>query len=416
MGDSRPAAVTGWRGVALRRRLVEAIRSTEDQGPPWLGAGRGLWSVDGPMVGAAAVMQASAVWWYGWGTLALGVLGALCCVGVYGGLSVVQRRAGLGAGRIDWWFAVWMGWVSVLMLPAGVAWGVAAGVGVATGLLAHATGRGHRSRCHPAGLAVLLLWSATVVWPGPNPDWLRSAVQPTSAVMVDRAGWLAGEVVDEQAAGGDAEAGWVERGNATRLIAMGRGEVLARPGTLSRRLEMGELPGLEWVLLGGVAGPMGGGAGLVMVWIGLGLVWARVHSWRVMLSGVVGCLVALAVVPGWVEGRLVWGWVEGPGLLTGEGLLSVAYPLVASPMPLVLGVLAASGSPMSRGGRWVYGLTIGLLGMACFLWLSQPEAGLVGLVAGGMLSRPLDGLRRRRYGVKSEAGREEETREGEDEG
>lgn len=407
MGES----VTGWRGRALRKRLMEAIRSTEPAGPPWVSAGRGLGSVDGPMLAAVGVMQVSAVWWHGWWCLVLGLTGVSASLALYGVLAVAQRAAGLSPVRIDWLYPMWLGGVAVMLLPAEVWWAVAAGVGVLTGLLAQATGRGHRSRCHPAGLAVLLVWSMSVAWPGVNPEWLRSAVQPVGGSVVDR-GWAWGasgrdqvEVMPRPAAPALVlgEERLEERGNAQRLIAMGRGEVMSRPGTLSRWLQVGELPELEWVMVGRVAGPMGAGSALLMVWVALGLVYCRVHSWRVIVAGVAGATAAVWLVPGSVEGRWVWPWSEGLELLTGEGLLSIVYPLVASPMPVLLGVLACSGDPMSRPGRWVYGAIVGGVGMGCFLWLTRPEAALIGLVLGGVLSRPLDRLRRQRYGVLAEA-------------
>ncbi|MEM9295830.1 MAG: hypothetical protein AAGA57_08510, partial [Planctomycetota bacterium] len=258
-------AVTGWRGRALRRRMLDAVRSAPPAGPPWVPAGRGLAAVDGPMLVAVGVMQASAVWWHGWWCLVLGLAGVAASVAVYGVLGLVQRAAGGPVVRLDWGYPVWLGGMAVMLLPAEVWLAMAGVVGGLTGALAQATGRGHRSRCHPAGLAVLLVWSVVVAWPGANPAWLRSAEQPVSGSVVDRGwAWGAREAAPIAVRPRPAAPALVigeerleERGNPQRLIAMGRGEVMARPGTLSRWLQVGELPELEWVLVGRVSGSMG---------------------------------------------------------------------------------------------------------------------------------------------------------------
>ena len=72
----------------------------------------------------------------------------------------------------------------------------------------------------------------------------------------------------------------------------------------------------------------------------------------------------------------------------------MAYFILASPLALIVMILAPLTAPMTARGQVIYGMTIGATVSAAVWAFATPQAAFLGLVVASFLSRPLDVMKR----------------------
>ena len=105
---------------------------------------------------------------------------------------------------------------------------------------------------------------------------------------------------------------------------------------------------LSRLILGNTAGSLGETCALLIILGGIYLIWKKAASWRIMLAVLIGFLVT--------QSALYFGGVDGvvnpvSSLFTGSLLFALVF-MATDPV---------SSSQSTDGGRWIYGLTIGIL-------------------------------------------------------
>jgi len=163
------------------------------------------------------------------------------------------------------------------------------------------------------------------------------------------------------------------------------------------------LPPLEDLIIGGEPGPIGAGCGLAILAGGLILLYRGLIDWRIPVLTVLAALVAFLILPIPVvitDMGTEWRWLAfRPRMLDWPAALTLAnYELFASPLLFVAFFLATSpqSRPMSRGGRALYGMALGLLAAPAQLYGSVTVGPYVALLLITLASPKLDRLFRPR--------------------
>ncbi len=386
------------------------------------------------------MLTASALAFFGWrallGVVVTGVAATLVYAVLAWGLRNVRSQRRVDSIR----HTLAMGLLLGLALPVLTDLRLAAVVGAALGVVAHWVGRTHWLRAHPVAVVMVVLLLAGVVfgeaWPWRVQSGLLGAqgqiLRPNRMVLGDvkeagRADAAADRATD---AGTDATPENVatteptatapatssaftywwqlpaERGQADALrrptpawqYCASSSRLSARRGTFREALRRGELRPLVEVVPGMVPGAVGGVSVILLVLAGLALMHQRLARLSVVILALLGAVAALLVLP--VHGQGGWTWALTP-LAEMRAPLAVTflgYGLLALPLPMIVLVLAPDGQPFSALGRSIYGLLLGFGAVAAVWWLHRPEAAYLALLGVGLLARPLDRLRRERFG------------------
>lgn len=141
------------------------------------------------------------------------------------------------------------------------------------------------------------------------------------------------------------------------------------------RLGDGAAP-LADLWLGTVAGSAGETSALLLLLGGLYLVWARAVDWRIPAAILASVAALCAVLHGLEPAR-------HPDVLTalGSGSLMLGAWFFAT---------APGCAPMTRSGKWFYGLAIGALVVAIRQFSGQPEGVMYALLLGSALTPHFD--------------------------
>lgn len=386
--------------------------------PPWLGVAYSCSWIDVQWLIVAGAMLVSALAFFGWRA----AVAALVTAGTAVAMNFVLAIA-IGRLRPTWQsdpilHVLGQAMLLAMCLPPTREASPASLAGALLGVLMTVVGRSRWLRVSPVALVIVLLW----LMPAARSVSLQAARQPyfrpIEAVLVP---WrvFTGDIRDtaDQAPAG----AWYEwsrtpasqendvdpastqpfahdaapRKSPGTLFLDDRLRLLAAPSMFGNMIRSGELPRIEEVVIGCVPGPFGGTSRALLAVIGGYLIVRRLASWKTMSAAFIAAAAALLVMPlesfslkhsvvyaFWQHG----GWLAFPYM---------CYMLLASPIPLIVLVLAAFGMPLTRRGRLVYGATLGATSMAAMWFLGMTTAAFLGLVLAGAMSRLFDRLHRR---------------------
>ncbi|MEX0655695.1 MAG: RnfABCDGE type electron transport complex subunit D [Phycisphaeraceae bacterium] len=365
--------------------------------PPWLPPVHDRRLIDRQWLLVALLLLAWGLLFFGYRAAVSVALTMVVTVAVHALAGWGRRSLGLGRPREARGFVVVLGLLGGLALPVtggGVgAWGWPVVAGVVVGLSAVWVGRSHAVRLHPvAVLGAVMLLAGVVTARGATP--VEAVLWPAHT--------LAGDVADvgdpvrgphpwvrwEADASDAAARPWLER-----LVLAEQRQWLASPERMRRQSGEGVLPAMEDVLLGAVPGGVGTTGVALLVGLGLYLVYRRLSSGVMLTAALLGAVGMLLVMPVRTEA----GWTVVAGALAepgpAMGLMWVTYALLGTSLVWMVCVLAPMGMPMGWRGRAVYGAIVGAGGVAALWGIGEPWAGYAGLVAAGLVARPLDAWR-----------------------
>jgi Na+-translocating ferredoxin:NAD+ oxidoreductase RnfD subunit len=161
------------------------------------------------------------------------------------------------------------------------------------------------------------------------------------------------------------------------------------------------MPPLEDLIIGGQPGPIGTSSAIAVIIGGLFLLYRGVIDYRVPLlifTSAYLCMLLLPVPVRITESEKVWQWLVLRPPPSGVGwrvaLTFIHYELMASPL-LFMGFFLATAPavrPMSRRGRTVYAVLVGVLAAVFQLYMAVSIGPYVALLAVSLLTPLLDNL------------------------
>jgi hypothetical protein len=176
-----------------------------------------------------------------------------------------------------------------------------------------------------------------------------------------------------------------------RRGAPARGIVLL-PGLLRDRL-----PPLEDLVMAGNPGPIGTSSVVFVIVGGLFLMYRGVIEHRVPMLILLSCFVLWLVLPIPVAitdigARWAWLPMRDPSVGWAVAVTFANYQLAASPVVFMAFFLATSPAvrPVTRGGRNVFAIAVGLMTAVAQLYLSVAWGPYLALLLGGLLTPLLD--------------------------
>ncbi|HUR01795.1 MAG TPA: RnfABCDGE type electron transport complex subunit D [Nonomuraea sp.] len=373
-------------------------------GPPWIGPVASRSEIERQYLWVNLALSLSAATFFGWRAvwMVAAVTVAGLCVWALIALPVraVTGRWPVAAGPFH---ALNVSMLLALTLPMSRGAGTALAISAAAvGLLVYAIGPAHRVRVHPVALAHLLLLLTSPTWD----DHRVHAVLPPDRI-------LRGDVMDEgPPAGGPT---WlathptpphpsIQRHDPGAVMLARQRVMLLDGSSLARILRpaAGEgdqlrLPRLVDVLIGGVPGPVGATSRLLLLTAGLYLMQRRLGRSQVALAALCGALAALLLVPVQDAGSREAAFLRFPDIGWRAAVTYLSFQILATPLPLIVLVLAPLTPPRSARGRMVYGAIIGA-GVVLVRWyVPREEASYLPLVVAGLLNPALDRMRGSRF-------------------
>lgn len=172
----------------------------------------------------------------------------------------------------------------------------------------------------------------------------------------------------------------------------GGGGVVLLQGLLRDRL-----PPLEDLIMAGNPGPIGTSSVIFVIVGGLFLLYRGVIDYRIPLLIVAAAFVALLVLPvpvALTEGGPRWSWLalREPSVGWAVAVTFANYQLAASPLMFTACFLATSPTvrPITRRGRTVFAIAIGLLSAVMQLYVSVAWGPYAALLIAGMLTPVAD--------------------------
>jgi electron transport complex protein RnfD len=147
------------------------------------------------------------------------------------------------------------------------------------------------------------------------------------------------------------------------------------------------------VLLGATPGPVGATSAALLIVLGLYLFYRRLSSWRMAMAAMITVAALLPMMP-----------VEHVDGLTVSSLSMVemgwrvlvaymSYQLLASPLLLIVLILAPATMPRSTAGRIIYGVILGLWFVTLRWFVPHENMAYGALVIAGLLAPLLDRMR-----------------------
>jgi Na+-translocating ferredoxin:NAD+ oxidoreductase RnfD subunit len=156
------------------------------------------------------------------------------------------------------------------------------------------------------------------------------------------------------------------------------------------------LPPVEDLIIGATPGPIGASSAIAVIVGGLLLLYRGLIDFRVPLLIAVSAMVALLVlpVPVVITDHPEWRWLVGHvrGVGWSLGFTFVNYELVASPLLFMAFFLATSPSirPLTRRGRAIYAVMIGVLAAVFQLYVSVAYGPYLALMSASLLTPTID--------------------------
>lgn len=178
----------------------------------------------------------------------------------------------------------------------------------------------------------------------------------------------------------------------------GRQTVRARKWMDIQGLLRDSMPPLEDFIVGGQPGPVGISSVIAIIIGGLFLLYRGIIDYRIPLLTTLAAYLALMFlpIPAVIDSGPQWRWAAfgTPANGWSVGLTFVNYELMASPLLFIAFFLATSPTvrPMTRRGRAVFAIVLGVTCAASQLYLSVSFGPYLALLLISQLSMPLDRL------------------------
>ncbi len=152
------------------------------------------------------------------------------------------------------------------------------------------------------------------------------------------------------------------------------------------------VPPMEDLVLGANPGGIGVTSAIAVIIGGLFLLYRGLIDFRIPLLITLAAWLALLVLP--IQDQSKWHWFPGhlPGADWGIGVTLANYEVLGSPLLFTAFFLAGSPTvrPLSRKGRAVYAVTIGLLAAVFQMYLSVSLGSYLALTLAGLMTPVLD--------------------------
>ena len=356
------------------------------------------------------IMLVGGMVFFGWrGLINVGLTVASCHL-TYFAIARLRQRGRAEHGQHSQAYGLWMGLLMGVSTPLSLNLVVPIISGLLLGLAMHIMGRAHRLRIHPIAPVILLVWILpSLIYLADAPTMRQSLTQPVQTVL------RPGRVFIGDAADAGPTTNWVDtlpwldvtgptdslrRKHQQTLLIREQRRILDDPNLLINMLRSGELVPLEELLFGAVPGPIGATSPLLLILLGLYLMYNRLASWRSAVAALAGALATYLLMPIAHDGDTTTVFARLLSMQPAAAITLVSYVLLASPWCLIVLILAPGVDPLSRKGRFVYGLIIGAIVMLCQWYTATPETAFSSLVVAGLISRPLDALARSPFTTK----------------
>jgi Na+-translocating ferredoxin:NAD+ oxidoreductase RnfD subunit len=152
------------------------------------------------------------------------------------------------------------------------------------------------------------------------------------------------------------------------------------------------VPPLEDLVLGAVPGSIGVTSAIAVIVGGLFLLYRGLIDFRIPLLITASAWCALLLLPIPHQGH--WHWLPGhlQGIGWAAGVTLVNYQILASPLLFTAFFLAGSPTvrPLTKKGRTVYAISIGLLAAAIQMYFSVSLGSYIALLLAGFMTPLLD--------------------------
>lgn len=364
-------------------------------GPPWLGPVVSHRTYERQWLVVSGAMLASAGIFFGWRALFMVAMTAVLAVASFALGYVVMRlvRRDNGANEnpeATLTYAVHLGLMMGLTLPLMPQMWHSVFAGILVGVLAHVMGPDRQLRIHPVAVVHVVLLVAIPLTGLRGND---AVLAPSHIVLGDvtRAGEpVGGPTWLQTRPAPDAHA--LRREPPGRLMLEEQDKVLEHGSRIIMLLKDGDLPRLLDVIIGAVPGPVGGTSAGLIILLGMYLIYRRLGRWPMALWAIAAAIVTLCLLPihrphGWTLSLVAFsdvGWRVAVAYLS--------YQLLATPLLLIVLVLAPLAMPRTIQGRMLFGLLVGSMVIA-FRWIAPYESiAYLALVAAGVLCPVLDRL------------------------
>jgi Na+-translocating ferredoxin:NAD+ oxidoreductase RnfD subunit len=340
---------------------------------------------------------------YGWHAAVV----TLAVVGAVAGAVAFWRRVGPRGRMLNYPQALWMGLLLAVMLPAHLAgesnngtalWPILPVAGLILVILLWVLGGLGGGHVHPVVAAYLLIvicfGGALVPHRVLNRGHLLTGellhTGPADARSLRNEAWI-----DRRESASDADYLEPTAERLTRYTS-GRQTVGARRWVDIQGLLRDSMPPLEDFIVAGQPGPIGISSVVAVIIGGLFLLYRGIIDFRIPLLTCLSAYVALLFlpVPAVIDNGPQWRWAAfgTPANGWSIGLTFVNYEMMASPLIFVAFFLATSATvrPMTRRGRTVFAVLLGLACAASQLYLSVSFGPYLALLLVSWMTAPLD--------------------------
>ena len=383
-----------------------ARRKAVDWGPPWIGPIYHRAQIDLLWLLAAIVLIANGLVFFGWRGLLGTCITALTTLATYCLVAVIVRKVRPERSNDSTMHALVLGLLLGVSLPPACPGLTPWIAGIVLGICAHLVGRSHRVRAHPIAVAILSVWVMNMTWgQGTEGERWAEVVQSPQAVL--RAERIVIGDIRNVAKTSDHQPWWHKRmrinGDAmprsSPYMAMIREQknILQDQSRLGIMLSNGRLRPVGELMLGAVPGTFGGSSKMLLIVVGLYVMYRRLAWWPMAVATLVSAIMALGAMPMIDQQHLTFvGW-RLIGLDPAVAVTYIAYTVLASPLALVVLILAPQCAPVSSRGRLGYGAMIGGVTIVVQWFLTTTLAPFLALAVASALCRPLDALHKNRF-------------------
>jgi Na+-translocating ferredoxin:NAD+ oxidoreductase RnfD subunit len=380
--------------------------ATLTPGPPWLGPILHRTQLDLQWLAVAAAMTAAGIVFFGWRGIAGVCWVALASSATYFLVSLLLLLLSPRRPADSSLHALVLGLLLGLILPPSTVASVPILAGVLLGVIMPFVGRAHRVRLHPVALALVAAWVLPAFFAqrdlrsleGAPPSSIQAVLRPNRVVVGDlrertevnavEPWWLLNDSVLSDA---------VHRFDPGVQMLKERKRMLQFESLMLKMLQSGELCRMEEILLGSVPGSAGGSSRGLLIVLGVYLMYRRLGTWKVPLVALLAAIATLMVMPLTTSAsggeHLTIVAARLAALPPRVAITYVSYFILASPLTVIVLILAPMTAPMSGAGRVLYGVVLGAMTVATLWAFASPQAGFISLIVASLLSHPLDGMK-----------------------
>ncbi len=374
-------------------------------GPPWLGPILHRTQIDIHWMAVALIMVGSGMIFFGWRGLVEVCVVALVSFLTFLLITMVLHLLWAKHTSDSILHAIALSLLLGVILPPMTDLTVGILSAVLLGAVIPFVGRARRLRLHPVALALVFAWLLPAFVADHDLHSLEGAPQGSIEAVLRPDRIFIGDLRNYVENNNTMAEPWWNITNADLPDAVTRNDpgvqmlkerkrMLQVDTLMVNMLQAGELCRLEEVLLGSVPGSIGGSSRVLIVLLGVYLMYRRMGTWQIPLIALLSAIAALLIMPlttGGPEAARVTIVAERLFALSPRVAITyVSYFILASPLPLIMFLLAPMAAPMCGTGRALYGLMIGTFTIALLWALASPQAAYLSLVAASLLSRPLD--------------------------